>query len=117
MNDDIAIALQQQVSELATKTQMQADQIIGLTAVVHVLFGVLLSGLPESKRLMAEALAQVLERPETMPNEYALGVLGSVLEEVSRPSRVTPEGRRAWLHLVATSTAQRDGPAGEPSEI
>ena len=117
MNDDSVVTHQKQILELEKSTQMQADQIIGLTAVVQVLFGVLLSGLPESKRLMAEALSQVLERPETMPNEYALDALRLVLEDASRPSRLTPEGRRAWIHLVATSTVRPDAPEGEPSEI
>ena len=84
-----------------------SQQITGLNAAYQILLEVLLSVSPQQKQAVGEALAQILARPELLPNEHARQVLASIHQVSTRPSRTSPEGRRGWLQLVSPPDSEQ----------
>lgn len=95
--------LQEQISVLS-------EQLAGLAAAHQVVVEVLISQSPQQKQALAQALGQILDRPETLPNQFALEQLQTLHQAAMLPSRTTPEGRRAGLRLVSDPADQPEAP-------
>ena len=76
------------------------QQILGTNAANQFLLELLLAASEPQKQMVAAGLEQLLAKPERLPNEYALAILREAFRVAKLPSRTTPEGRRASMHLV-----------------
>jgi hypothetical protein len=78
--------------------------ITALRATNQIIMEMLLSQLPHQKDAIAQMLDQILARPDISTifagNQHCIDILQGVAEIARNPSRDSPEGRRAWLHLV-----------------
>lgn len=63
----------------------------------------LMAGSDSHRVLIAEATSQALSRPETISNNHLRAFLTHLQNTATKPPRITPEGRRQWLHLVPPS--------------
>ncbi|MFZ1641379.1 MAG: hypothetical protein WAV07_08050 [Candidatus Contendobacter sp.] len=77
------------------------EKITALYASQQIIVELLMAADPKIKDYFAEALPQLLAKPERVQNNRHLLEIMEILEECSRlPSRTTPEGRRGWLYSV-----------------
>ena len=91
---------------IETTQQCQTKKIsdgVGITASLYVLAELLLASSDSNRVLVAEATSQALNHPETIANDHLRAFLTYPQTTATKPPRVTPEGRRQWLHLVPPS--------------
>jgi len=81
-------------------------QIAGMAAAQILLWEILFHVCPEQRQAVIEVLGQVLARPESTPNPHQREFLQEVYKIARQPSRLTPEGRRGWLHLASDNAPQ-----------
>jgi hypothetical protein len=76
------------------------DELQGHGIAWHLIIDLIMSADPQIKTYMASALEQILDKPETIPNEYCLALLKNLKDIANNLSPSTPEGRRARMKLV-----------------
>lgn len=104
--DELLLRFGQLSNVIETTQQFQANEIndgVGITASLYVLSELLLASSDSNRALVAEATSQALSRPETIANDHMREFLSHLHTMATKPPRVTPEGRRQWLHLVPPS--------------
>jgi hypothetical protein len=106
-----------QQNELVELQQKQlssmSERIDGLDIASRIILEILLVQSPQLKSAVADALSQMLVQDDLaarVPNEYCVGFLRSIQEVARNPSRLTPEGRRAWLRVVSPPGSEEPGP-------
>lgn len=91
----------QQISEkqleLSTQTQ---EHLIGLNTAFNVVTEILISQSQDQKNALSDGLRQLLDRDDGLENKKAREILDNLQKIAASPSRLTPEGRRSWLHVV-----------------
>ena len=96
MQEDIT----KRLNEITQAINIHSQQIIGLTVVNQILVEILFETNPKFKKTTEDAISQIVSRPELLPNDYAKELLSHLLKAAQNQTRLTPEGRRSWLHPV-----------------
>jgi hypothetical protein len=88
------------IGNITTAAAIQTDDDIAIRTALQLFAEVVMKASPEVKRLCAEEFGQVLARPDLATNPRFTELLQQLHVAATNPTRLTPDGRRAWLHLV-----------------
>lgn len=110
-NSEISSIIGKQAEMLALLQQgisVLGEKLTALYASQQIITELLMAADPKIKGYFAEALPQILAKPELVQNNRHLLEIIEILEKCARlPSRTTPEGRRGWLYSVDNSNSSQ----------